>query len=571
MQTDWQISSSDEPTAARLAAALPLPVELARILVQRGITDSGTAQSFLEPALGQLPPPESLAPLEAAAARVAEAVTAGQRILVFGDYDADGVTATALLMDFLEQAGADVTAYIPDRRREGYGFQPEHVLDPAEAQGCRLIVTVDCGASSREAVAEAHRRGIDVVVTDHHLPDSAHLPAAAVVNPRQGPSDGPLAHLAGVGVAFYLAVCLRARLRRMDWWHRHPEPNLRQACDLVAIGTVADMVPLLGVNRVLTHVGLAVMREARRPGIEALMAVSGVAAGSIGSQDIAFRLAPRINAAGRLADPRLALDLLRCREPDRARQLALRLDALNQQRREMEAEIFDEAVGRLERDGDLRARRALVLADPRWHDGVVGIVAGRLAKRYHLPAVVLTLCDGRWKGSARSVDGLDICAAFRETAGHLCGFGGHPMAAGLRLDPQRLDAFTRDLEAAVGRLAPHLGAAPPLAIDAELDLDRITPAFLDALTALEPFGTANPEPLFAASGLSIREFRPMGRAHLRMTLCQADRPAARQVEAIRFNAPADNRPDTCLPRAAFRLGWNRFNGRRSPRMIIVDT
>ncbi|HDI60718.1 MAG TPA: single-stranded-DNA-specific exonuclease RecJ [Desulfobacteraceae bacterium] len=570
MHSAWRIQPCDEAAAGRLAAALSLPLELARILVQRGIGDTETARAFLDPALDQLPLPESLDGLTPAAARLAEAVTAGQRILVFGDYDADGVTATALLTDFLQEAGASVTAYIPDRHQEGYGLQPRHIVDPAEAAGCRLIVTVDCGAASHAAVAEARRRGIDVVVTDHHLPHADELPAVAVVNPRQGLPDAPLAPLAGVGVAFYLAAGLRAHLRRLDWWNRRPEPNLRQACDLVALGTVADMVPLVGVNRVLTHAGLAVLREARRPGLEALMAVSAVSPPDLDSQDIAFRLAPRLNAAGRLAHARLALDLLRCPDPVQARQLAQRLDDLNRQRRCLEADIFAEAVDRLKREGTGPLPRILVLAEDSWHEGVIGIVAGRLARCYHRPAVVLTRRGDRWKGSARSVEGLDICAVFRAAAQHLCAFGGHPMAAGLQLEAGRLAAFSRDLQAAVDRLAPQLGAPPPLAIDGELDLDRITPAFLDALAGLEPFGSANPRPLFAARRLAVCDWRTVGRSHLRMTLCQADRPAARQVDAIRFNAPADSPPGPCLPRAAFRLGWNRFNGRRSPQMIIVD-
>jgi single-stranded-DNA-specific exonuclease len=571
MDSTWHLHRPDEPAAVRLASALPLPLELARILVHRGIADPETARAFLAPTLDQLPPPETLDGLGAAVARVAEAIVTGQRILVFGDYDADGITATALLTDFLHQAGASVTAYIPDRCQEGYGLQPRHIADPAETLGCRLIVTVDCGAASHAAIAEARRRGIDVVVTDHHLPDATELPAAAVLNPRQGGSACPLAPLAGVGVAFYLAIALRAHLRRLDWWTQRPEPNLRHACDLVAIGTVADMVPLVGVNRVLTHAGLAVLRETRRPGLEALLAVSGIFPADLGSQDIAFRLAPRLNAAGRLAHARLALDLLRCPDPFQARQLAQRLDELNQQRRQMEADMFTEALDRLKREAPPSSRRVLVLGDERWHEGVIGIVAGRLARQYHVPAVVLTRCDGRWKGSARSVEGLDICQAFQATAGHLSTFGGHPMAAGLQLDAGGLQDFTRALEAAVARLAPQIGAPPPLAIDAELDLDDITPAFLDALSDLEPFGTDNPQPLFAARRLTVRDARLVGQCHLRMTLRQADRPAARPVNAIRFNVPADHLPEACLPRAAFRLGWNRYNGRCTPQMIIVDT
>lgn len=571
METPWDLSDSNPQAAARLVTELGLRPAIARILVNRRIVDPEAARLFLQPGLDQLPPPEGIEGLQQAAARVAEAVVNGQRILVFGDYDADGVTATALLTGFLEQAGGRVTAYIPDRFEDGYGLQPRHVIEQANARGCRLIVTVDCGAGSHAAIQAAQSCGIDVVVTDHHLPDADALPAAAVVNPRCGFCDDALHHLAGVGVAFYLAIAMRAHLRRIGWWQKHREPNLRHFCDLVAIGTVADMVPLTGANRILTHEGLQVMRQGGRPGTDALMAASAIPRGTIDSQDIAFRLAPRINAAGRLGSARLALALLRCPDPAAASRLASRLDDLNRQRRDLEEEIFAEALYRLKQDGRLEARRVLVLADPQWHEGVIGIVAGRLAKHYHRPTVVLTGSDGLLKGSARSIAGLDICEAFQSAANHLCTFGGHPMAAGLSLEPGQLDAFSSDLDAVVGRLAPYAGTPPALRIDAELDLEHITPDFLEAVSALGPFGNGNPEPVFAARDLRVREPRIVGRHHLRMMLCQNDRSAGREVAAIRFHVPPDAIAPKRLAAAAFRLGWNRFNGQCSVQMVIAET
>ena len=462
MTPQWHLRHPDPQAVQRLCTTLALAPAVAAVLVNRQIIEPPAVRAFLRPDLDQLPSPETLGGLNRAVARVAEAICQGQRILVFGDYDVDGVTAAALLTDFLTQAGAAVDVFIPHRRRDGYGLQPQHVTTQAARRDCRLIVTVDCGAGSQAAVEAARREGIDVVVTDHHHPGDRPLPATAVVNPRCDGPDSPLAVLAGVGVAFYLVIGLRAHLRRIGFWQRRPEPNLRRLCDLVAIGTVADMVPLVGANRVLTHTGLQVIREGARPGIEALLDISALPRDRVQSEDIAFRLAPRLNAAGRLDHARLALDLLRSADPTAAGRIAVHLDRLNQQRRLLEGEILDDAVARLEQSADLASRRSLVIAGPDWHEGVIGIVASRLARRYHRPAVVLSGRDGLLKGSARSIPGVDIYQAIQAAAAHLEAFGGHPMAAGIQLAPEHRDAFADQFESAVARLASEAVFTPDI-------------------------------------------------------------------------------------------------------------
>jgi single-stranded-DNA-specific exonuclease len=569
MQPRWHLERPDPGAVDRLRRELALPPAVAAVLANRGILDPEAARIFLHPELDQMPPPERLGGLDQAAARVGEAIRLGQKILVFADYDVDGVTAAALLWEFLTQAGARVQTYIPDRCSEGYGLQPRHVHQVAALHGCRLILTADCGAAGHAAVRAAADQGIDVVVTDHHQPSPEPLGAAGEVNPARDGPHSPLGVLAGVGVAFYLIIGVRTYLRRIGFWHRAAEPNLRRLLDLVAIGTVADMVPLTGVNRVLVHAGLEVLGRTARPGIEALMAVSAVSREQVGSEDIAFRLAPRLNAAGRLAHADLALALLTAADPSQARDLAARLDTLNTERRHLEGQIVDDAVARLQ---DFAGERhALVVAGADWHAGVVGIVASRLARRFHRPAVVLCGGDGVLKGSARSIPGVNIYQALERTATHLAAFGGHPMAAGLQLPPAHLQTFARHLDQVVARLFPPSVFTPTLNLDAELDLDHITPDLMTHLASLEPFGSANPEPLFCARGVKVATRRIVGQRHLSLSLCPAAASSTVRLAAIHFNAERCPPVPEIMDRMAFRARWNHWNGRRQIQLVIAET
>ena len=569
MKLRWHLEHPDPETVARLSSALHIDPTVAAVLVNRNITTPETASTFLKPDLDQLPPPDVLYGIEAAATRVGEAVRRGESILVFGDYDVDGVTSVALLHDFLSQAGADVHVHIPHRLRDGYGLQPGHVRNLAARYGCRLIVTADCGASSHDAIREAAEHGIDVVVTDHHQPSPEPLAATAEVNPCRDAPGSPLAQLAGVGVAFYLTIGLRAYLRGMGFWNQRPEPNLRRLLDLVAIGTVADMVPLVGVNRVLVHAGLQLMRQDARPGIEALMAVAAVSRERIASDGIAFHLAPRLNVAGRLEDAGLAFDLLKAADLQTAHQMATRLDALNRQRRDLEGQIMAEAVSRMR--GRAESRRALVIAEPDWHEGVLGIVASRLVRLFHRPTVVLSGRDGALRGSARSIPGVNIHKALQRSAGHLTAFGGHPMAAGVQLPAENLEAFAQALDLAVGEIAAPTAFVPSLYLDAELGFDQLTPSFLDDLYTLQPFGSGNPEPLFSARRIRVAERRVVGQHHLSMALIQEEASASSPLRAIHFNADPSEATRDAMDRIAFRARWNYWNSRRSIQLVIAET
>ncbi|MEJ2037804.1 MAG: single-stranded-DNA-specific exonuclease RecJ [Desulfosarcinaceae bacterium] len=375
MQTQWNILQPDLQLVDTIREHLDCHPILARILANRRFMSTDMVDTFLSPSMAALPSPENLVDMDKAVARICTALQQDEKILVVGDYDADGVTATAVLVDFLQASGARVQYHLPHRVEEGYGFSPEQVMQLALPGKAGLIITVDCGTSSHEGVEAARRFGIDVVVTDHHNPESSLPEALAVINPKRGGHSQPLADLAGVGVAFYLAVALRAALREQGWWDSRPEPNLKALCDFVAIGTIADIVPLTGINRTLTRAGLEVMGTGARPGIQALLQASGIRSSPVTAEDIAFRLAPRINAAGRMAHARLAFNLLRACDPDKAGGLADTLNALNSRRQQTEGKIFREAVARIDNQPGLADKKTILLADTHWHEGVLGIVA----------------------------------------------------------------------------------------------------------------------------------------------------------------------------------------------------
>jgi single-stranded-DNA-specific exonuclease len=435
----WRIKPATPQAAQALARAMRLPAWAAQVLCHRGLADPDQARAFLSPQLADLPAPAGLAGLSAALKVLAPAVLEGRTIGVAGDYDADGVTATALMVDFLRQCGAGVVWDLPQRQRDGYGFSPAAARRLAAA-GARVIVTVDCGISDHAGVAEAQALGLAVVISDHHQVPPGPLPAAAaVVNPQLG--GGALsAHLSGVGVAFYLAAGLRAALREAGHFGDRPLPNLRQALDLVAIGTMADVSPLLEENRVLVSEGLKVVAEGRRVGLKALCQAARLGAGrggSLDARDLAFGLAPRLNAAGRLESPDQALELLLCEDPAQAAKLAQGLDRLNQARREVEADIFAEALEIIAGDPAQQRARCLVLAAPGWHRGVLGIVASRVMERTGRPAVLLGVEDGpdgpEAVGSGRSLPGFHMHRALCELSHLLSHFGGHALAAGMTL------------------------------------------------------------------------------------------------------------------------------------------
>ncbi len=528
----WRVKDPTPTAASALSRALGLPPLAAQLLCHRGYADPDEARRFLNPGLDQLPAPEEMLGLPEAVEVLLPAMRAGACLGVAGDYDADGVTATALLVEFFAACGCPVVWDLPHRMSDGYGFKPARARRLAKA-GAQVIVTADCGISDHEGVAEATRLGLPVVVSDHHLlPPGPLVPAAAVVNPKQE-ACRLSAHLAGVGVAFYLAAGLRIALREAGYFADRPEPNLRHSLDLVALGTCADVVPLVEANRVLVAEGLKVLAEGRRPGLAALAQVAG-RKGTLDTMDLGFYLAPRINAAGRLDHPGPALELLLAQDPAEAAGMAQDLDRINAARREVEADIFEQVLERVGGDEELQGAGALVLGDEGWHQGVLGIVAGRLLERTGRPSMLFAIKNGIAVGSGRSREGFHLQRALAANAGLLEHFGGHALAAGASLASDQLPELARCLASAAAEQLPAQEARE-LTIEHEASLAELGPAMMEPLARLAPFGQANPEPLLAARGAKVGSARVVGDKHLKMELIQD----GASVQAIAFNCEMD--------------------------------
>src|SRR5437879_646893 len=468
----WAERLADERMALAIAQRHGLPDAICRLLAAREVDLEGVPD-FLEPTLRKfLPDPLHLKDMDAAVARLVRAVQAGERIVVFGDYDVDGATSSALLLRFFRSVGGDIGVYIPDRRKEGYGPNAPALLK-LKQEGAAIVVTVDCGVTAYEPLAEARRAGLDTIVIDHHQAEISLPEAVAVVDPNRIDEASPHKQLAAVGVAFLLCVGVNRALRDAGWYNSaRPEPDLRQWLDLVALGTVADVVPLTGVNRALVRQGLVVMGQRRNPGLVALADVARLREAP-GAYHLAFLLGPRVNAGGRVGQADLGVRLLASDDPHEVGALALRLDEFNAERRAIEREVLDQAIARIEglygpdRKG---LPSALVIESEGWHVGVIGIVASRLVERYGRPAFVIGMDGELGKGSGRSVKGIDLGAAViaARQSGLLLNGGGHAMAAGLTVARDLLADLAKFLDQ---RIAPQLGAAPAvreLGIDAAL-------------------------------------------------------------------------------------------------------
>jgi len=570
MDKRWEIRNPDPGIISRLSRSLPCHPVTARVLANRSLSGPQQARAFIQAPLAALRPPFTLQDVEPAAARIAAAVEDREKILVFGDYDVDGITATAIVTDFLEAAGADVSFYIPHRVAEGYGLQPEHVHRYVHPGGISLVITVDCGSASHRSVQAAGDLGIDVLVTDHHNIDANLPPAVAVVNPKRSDCTAGMQDLAGVGVSFFLLIALRKKLRERDFWRRRPEPNLKAYCDLVALGTIADMVPLVGENRILAKTGLDLMADSRRPGLEALCHVCGIGANMVGGEEVAFRLAPRLNAAGRLDHAAPAVELLKTRDAAAAESIARRLDELNRKRQVLENQVLEQVRTRLRAQPALLDHRTLVFAHAGWHQGVLGIAASRLVKVYGRPTVLLAVGDRHAKGSARSVDGIDLYRVLADCRDCLAAFGGHAMAAGLKIEREQLRAFRERFERCVRDRAGDDIREAAVLIDAEVDLADVSATLLDELESLAPFGVGNPEPLFMARNVAVVSSRPVGSGHRKMRLRAAEGPRTDAIDAIHFNPDPAAAGRDHFERIAFRLRWNRWNGRKRPQIIVED-
>jgi single-stranded-DNA-specific exonuclease len=558
----WQAYPERPELTREVAARHGVPPLVARLLLNRGLVEVDDILAFLDPTLGRMSSPFGLPDLEIASARLAQAVKRQEPVIVYGDYDADGLTATSLLHQFFTELNVPCFPYVPDRLTEGYGLNIPAL--ETLAGKARLLVTVDCGVSDAAEVAWARDQGLDVIITDHHELPPELPPALAVVNPKRAAEDSPFRMLAGVGVALLLALGVRSELRETGWFERHPEPNLRAYLDLVALGTAADVVPILGENRILVRQGLRVMEETRRPGLVALKEVASLGNRHLSYRDLVFRLAPRLNAAGRLGQARGALKLLLAADPAQARTQAHYLDQLNRQRQKLEEEVLSQAAAMIKTQG-LKDRPVLVLAKEGWHPGVLGIVAARLGEEHHKPTAVISLQDGRGRGSARSIEGFHLFEGLKACRQWLLKFGGHAAAAGFAIRAEDVAGLQETLEAA---FVSQMGTAPPrpaLKVDAAVDFGELDNGFFEHLERLRPFGPGNPEPVFISTGIACLSSRVVGDRHLKVQLAQKN--VVR--EAIAFDA-APFHPLTGPLEAAFSTRLSYFQGRLTPEIRLLD-
>jgi single-stranded-DNA-specific exonuclease len=558
----WLFLPDPQALVGEVSARHGVPPLVARILLNRGLTGADDILAFLDPVLERLYPPFGLPDLEAAADRLGRAVRQGEPVAVYGDYDADGLTAACLMHQFLTELGLSCTSHVPDRLREGYGLRVAALKDLASR--ARLLVTVDCGASDVAEVAWAQDHGLEVIVTDHHELPPELPPALAVVNPKRGGADYPCRELAGVGVALLLALAVRAELRAEGWFTRRPEPNLKNYLDLVALGTAADVVPVLGENRILVRQGLKVMEESRRPGLIALKEVAGLEGKPVSYRDLVFRLAPRLNAAGRLGQARCGLELLLSDDLNQARVQAAYLQNLNRQRQALEEEMLQEAGAMIRRQG-LHKAPVMVLAREGWHPGVLGIVAARLAEEHYRPVAMVSLHNGVGRGSARSIEGFHLFQGLHFCRELLSRYGGHQAAAGFELDGANLDALQETLERAFHEQLGGKIPRPTLKVDALVNLEELDNDFFRHLESLRPFGPGNPAPVFSASGVECLGSRVVGQRHLRVQLAQS----GRVLEAIAFDM-GRHHPLSGTLEVAFSTRLTHYQGRTAPELRLLD-
>jgi len=571
MKKEWQILQPSIHLVEKLCEILNCHPAVASILINRNVSSTEDISNFFNTSLSRLSPPFSIKDMDVAVDRISAAIERKEKILIFGDYDVDGITATTILLEFFRSAGADASYYIPHRITEGFGLKTDHISNYALPNGINLIITVDCGSDSHDAVKAAIDAGIDVIVTDHHIISDTIPPALAVVNPKRNDCPSGFHDLAGVGVALYLLICLRKKLRDTNFWQNRPEPNLKRYCDLVALGTLADMVPLTYENRILSTAGMRMIRSTGRPGLNALIEVCEINKHTIDSDDIAFYLAPILNSAGRIDHASTAVELLCASDTQTARKIAHSLNRLNQNRRSIENTILTQVNDHLKNNPHLLLKNTLVLAHRNWHLGILGIVASRIMKKYFRPVVLITTADGIGKGSARSIpeinlyEGLSACADDIET------FGGHSTAAGLEIKAGKIDRFKIHFENVVNRMAKSSVFKPKIAIDYKLDFADISNKLMDELESLKPFGTGNPAPLFMTENVRIVSSKIVGQNHRSMVLDQSGKKSGNPLHAIQFNI--DNRiPLTDnFDRIAYRLRWNRWSRSKKAEVVIEET
>ena len=536
----------------------PLAPWLMAILARRGFSEHGHITNYLTKSLASLDDPLLIADMGAALERIERALRENEPVTIYGDYDVDGVCATSVLVEFLRGVGGHIEFYIPDRRAEGYGLNPEAIEQIATKS--QLLITVDCGITAQRELELAESLGLDTIVVDHHQVPEVLPPTVACLNPQREDCEFPFKGLCAAGVAFMLVVALRRHLREKGWFENQPEPDVRSLLDIVAVATVADMVPLEKTNRVLVTAGLKQMAKQERVGLNALITVAKVDSQRVSSSDLGFRIGPRINARGRLSHAGAAVELMLTNDPDLASRLSESLDTANKERREIQDHAVLEATECVDQV-DLSGMASLVLAKPHWHPGVLGLIAAKLVNRYNRPTIIIG--EGG-KGSARTISGLDIHAAIDSASIHLERFGGHKAAAGLTIREESIAGFCVDFEHAVRNAMGEPPFIPTLKPDIEFNADHLSLHMVDEMEELGPFGQKNPEPLFFSRSVPVRSSRIVGATHLKLNV------GDQGIDAIAFGMGEHL---SALPRTidiAYRIERNVFRGRENLQLRIED-
>lgn len=558
----WKIRPPNPTLSCVLARKLGISPIVAQMLINRGIHTIEQGRRFLGSGLDGLHSPLLFADMNKAVARILKALQGGERILVYGDYDADGLTATALLVRVFRRLGCEAASFVPNRLVEGYGLDPD-LLREEKARGTSLVITVDCGISNVAEANWALENGIDLIITDHHEPPAEVPPAYAVLNPKCGENQYPFPGLAGVGVALKLGQALLAAANQ-------EEQAWKDYLDLVCLGTIADVVPIRGENRILVKYGLPALSNSCRPGIQALKRISGLENKDIDTRQVAFFLAPRLNAAGRIGTPELALELLLTEDCQEADVLATRLNQANQERQKVEADVLAEAWQMLEHRPEKKEASVIVLSSPGWHAGVIGIVASRLVDQLHKPVLLISVEGEEGRGSARSVPGFNIHKALVHCREHLLDYGGHALAAGFTVSSAKIEDFTDAFEEHAREITRGVRSQPLLEIDGLVQIDQLTEELVQEIEMLQPFGHANPGPLLSCRGTKLLASRGVGKgeAHLKMRLGGENTV----FDGIGFNlgAYAEVLATGETVDLAFVPDINEYRGRRSLQLNVKD-
>ncbi|MEO5327076.1 MAG: single-stranded-DNA-specific exonuclease RecJ [Magnetococcus sp. THC-1_WYH] len=568
----WKIRKEPSEQHRLLAREAGLESFFSGILADRQLMDLEEIQRFLEPRLAMLADPLGLQDMEKGVLRIVAALERQERIAVFGDYDVDGATSSALLIRYFRGIGVDLLLYVPDRLIEGYGPN-DAAMRFLAAEGVTLVVTVDCGITAHDAVATAHSLGMDVIITDHHQPRETLPEAVAIINPNRQDESFPHKELAGVGVAFYLVMALNRVLRERGFFSdSRPQPDLKSLLDLVAVGTIADVAPLMGINRIMVKVGLMATEHTRHAGLRALQELARLS-GRLSAGQVGFQIGPRINAGGRLSRGRLGAELLATDDPQQAMEIARFLEQANRERQTIEEKIQRQAFAQIMLLPPEKLIHGHVLADRDWHSGVVGIVASRIAEKTHRPTIVIALDEqGIGKGSARSIPGVNLLQAIDACRSFLLAFGGHHAAAGLTIREEHLPSFTEAFNRFLAENTPEEVFQMALLVDGTTRLNEFSFESVARLERLQPFGRGNPEPVFVFENVRVTGPRILKDRHLKCHLIDLD---DNTLDAIAFNVfpgplgagmvSGGGRLDV-----AGSLSINRYQGRERVQLVIRD-